>query len=136
VLILYSLFLAFQRFLDHSNRSSDEKVMVKVLTVMQREQYPYGSYTVPYRPYELFQETIIKKVETNLIDSLLIYCLFTIKEHFQQPLEVFLDAPNLRIVTATVRHSSIILEVNQEIKKSKHSRGNREYNERLIQEHI
>jgi hypothetical protein len=46
--------------------------MVKVLTVMQHEQYPYGSYTVPYGPYELFQETIIKKTETNLIDSLLI----------------------------------------------------------------
>jgi hypothetical protein len=41
------LFLVFQRFLDHSNQSSDEKVMVKIPTVTPCEQYLYGLYTIP-----------------------------------------------------------------------------------------
>jgi hypothetical protein len=89
-----------------------------------------------YRQYELFPKTRIKKAETNLIDFLLILLIFTIKERIQQPLEVFLDAPNPRIMTATVWHSSTIFEANQEIEESKHSRGDKDCNERLTQEQI
>jgi hypothetical protein len=50
--------------------------MAKISTVAQHEQYPYGPYTVPYGPYELFLETRIKKTKNDLIDSLSI--LFTL----------------------------------------------------------
>jgi hypothetical protein len=40
------LLLAFQWFLDDSNRNSDEKIMVKTLTVVRHEQYSYGPCTV------------------------------------------------------------------------------------------
>jgi hypothetical protein len=44
--------------------------MAKIPTIMQHEQYPYGSYTVPYGPYRLFSKTMIKKAKTDMIDSL------------------------------------------------------------------
>jgi hypothetical protein len=40
------LLLSFQWFLDDSNRNSDEKIMVKTLTVVRHEQYSYGPCTV------------------------------------------------------------------------------------------
>jgi hypothetical protein len=49
---------------------------------------------------------------------------------------VFLDDLNYKIMTTTVWHSSTIPEANQEIKDSKHSREDGEYNERLAQEQI
>jgi hypothetical protein len=36
MIIMYILFLTFQRILDHSNRSSDEQVMIKIQTTAQQ----------------------------------------------------------------------------------------------------
>jgi hypothetical protein len=64
-------------------------------------------------PYEIFVGTRIKKIVADLIDSLSILLTLYYK---RQHLEEFLDTLNPRIVTATARHFSIILETKKRLR--------------------
>jgi hypothetical protein len=97
--------------------------MVKILTVAQHEQYPHGSCTVPYGPYEMFLESRIKNAATDLINSPLILLTLHYKRLPLVASRCVLGCS--KIMTVMVQYFSTIFEANQDI-KNKHSKRDKD----------